>query len=442
MGPDLEDSSDQAATVDRASTASRDGVAHRPRIVVIAYACAPGRGSEPGAGWGITQALLGCGSVTAIVADEFMPSIRDWQAAHPEAPLEVVGLPEGRVAIFLGGIHRIPRFLQYLLWLRKAGLVARKLHATGPFDVAVHASYGAYWLPTPAVDLGIPSVWGPVGGAVATPVRLWPSLGVVGALGEMLDLIAVRILSLLPSTRRTWRQATIPVVNNIETLSALPRPVRDRAHIINSAPFVEVEPRPRNAAGPYVIFPSALDPRKGPRLALEAFAHVRSDVRLIFAAGGPEGPALLRMVRALGLEDRVEFTGWIPRDEMWGLLAGASAAIYTGLREEGGLALVEGMLHGVPLVVLGHGGARTVAEAGTDPGRVRILRPGRPAVTALHISRAIDDLVNVPPTGTGPTYDQASHRRRYQALVMEAIGRERPAWPSRADDGHPASGPG
>ncbi len=180
----------------------------------------PGRGSEPGAGWGITQALLGCGSVTAIVADEFMPSLRGWQADHPEVSLQVVGLPEGRVAARVGALHRIPRFLQYLLWLRKAGAVARRLHATRPFDVAVHASYGTYWLPTPAVDLGIPSVWGPVGGAVATPVRVWPSLGLVGALGELLDLVAVRSLAMLPSTRRTWRQATIPIVNNLETLMA------------------------------------------------------------------------------------------------------------------------------------------------------------------------------------------------------------------------------
>lgn len=442
MGPVLRDPSDHAATVDRASQASADGVAHRPRIVVIAYACAPDRGSEPGAGWGITQALLGCGSVTAIVAGEFMPSIKDWQAAHPEVPLRVVGLPEGRVAVLLGGLHRIPRFLQYLLWLQKAGSAARRLHATHPFDVAVHASYGAYWLPTPAVDLGIPSVWGPVGGAVATPVRLWPSLGVVGALGEMLDLIAVRILSLFPSTRRTWRQATVPVVNNLETLSALPRLVRERAHIINSAPFVEVEPRARSTPGPYVIFPSALDPRKGPRLALEAFAHVRSDVRLVFAAGGPEEPALRRMSRSLGVEDRVEFTGWIPRDEMWGLLAGATAAIYTGLREEGGLALVEGMVHGVPVVVLGHGGARTVAEAATDPGRVRIVWPGRPAATARQIGRAIDGLVNDPPAGLGPTYDQDSHRRGFQALVVYALGRTSGVPGARAADMHETARPG
>ncbi len=388
----------------------------RPRIMVIAYACAPGRGSEPGAGWGISRTLADCGPVTAIVADEFMPALEAWREANPEVDMRFVGLPEHRLAVRLGAIHRIPRFIQYLLWLRRAARTARDLHAESPFDVAVHASYGTYWLPSPVPDLGIPTVWGPVGGAVATPVPLWPSLGYLGALGEVLDLVVVRTIALLPSVRSTWHRVTIPVVNNIETADALPPGVREQARVINNAPFVDIEPTPRSAAPePFVIFPSALEPRKGPRLALEAFAQVRSDLRLVFAADGPERPALERMARSLGVVDRVEFRGQIPRAEMWDLLARASVALYTGLREEGGLALVEGMLHGTPLVVLGVGGALAVAQEASDPARVRIVMPGRQARTATRLAAAIDDIMLDYPTGDGPSFDRAAHLARYRA---------------------------
>jgi glycosyltransferase involved in cell wall biosynthesis len=395
--------------------------ARQPRILVIAYACAPGRGSEPGAGWGISRTLADCGPVTAIVADEFLPALEAWREEHPEVDMVIVGLSENRLAVRLGAIHRVPRFIQYLLWLRRAARIADDLHAVSPFDVAVHASYGTYWLPSPVPDLGIPTIWGPVGGAVATPVRLWPSLGYVGALGELLDLVVVRTIALMPSVRSTWRRVTIPVVNNVETADALPPEVRTRARVINNAPFVDIEPTPRAAVPePFVIFPSALEPRKGPRLALEAFAHVRSDLRLVFAADGPERPALERMARSLGVADRVEFRGWIPRAEMWDLLARASVALYTGLREEGGLALVEGMLHGTPLVVLGVGGALAVAEGASDPERVRIVMPGRRAKTATRLGAAIDDIMLDYPSGDGPSFDRAAHLARYRETVRDA----------------------
>ncbi len=395
--------------------------ARRPRILVIAYACAPDRGSEPGAGWGISRTLADCGEVTAIVADEFLPALQAWTAERPDADMRFVGLAEAPLAVRLGALNRIPRFMQYLMWLRRAGRIARELHAAEPFDLAVHASYGTYWLPTPIVDLGIPTVWGPVGGAVVTPVRLWPYLGVRGAIGEILDLVAVRAFALLPATRATWRRTTIPVVNNIETRDVLPKGIRSRVRIINNAPFADIRPAPRREPGPYVIFPSALDPRKGPRLALQAFAQVRSDLRLVFAADGPERPALKRMARTLGVADRVEFRGWIPRAAMWELLAGASVALYVGLREEGGLALVEGMLHGTPVVVLGVGGALAVAELASDATRVRIVRPTSRSETAARLAAAIDDVMRDYPTGRGPSFDRAAHLDRFRDAVREAM---------------------
>lgn len=403
----------------------------RPRILIIAYACQPGRGSEPGAGWGISRALAEVGSCTVLVADEFMPALQAWQDANPKMDAEFVSVRERPISRYMA-FHRVPRFLRYLLWLRDAGKEARRRHEERPFDAAVHASYGTYWLPSPAVGLGIPSVWGPVGGAVASPVRLWPSLGFLGSLGEILDLASVRLLALVPATRRTMHQATIPVVMNIETLEALPDDVQLRSRIINNAPFVDLQLAAPRAREPYVVFPSALEPRKGPRLALKAFARVRADLKLVFAADGMERPALEKMAHRLGVADRVVFCGQIAREEMFEYLAGATAAVYTGLREEGGVALVEGMLHGAPTVLLGHGGVVPIAEAAIDPSRIRIVKPGSMSETAQRVADAIDAFAANPPSGTGPNLDQTKHRRLFQRAVFDAIDTARaPAIASR-----------
>jgi glycosyltransferase involved in cell wall biosynthesis len=67
----------------------------------------------------------------------------------------------------------------------------------------------------------------------------------------------------------------------------------------------------------------------------------------------------------------------------------ASSTVFTGLREEGGLALAEAMLIGTPVIVLAHGGARTIASSTTDPDRVVLVAPDDPRTTAIQIGRAM-----------------------------------------------------
>jgi glycosyltransferase involved in cell wall biosynthesis len=361
-------------------------------------------------------------SCVVLTSSEFGPDVMRWKAENPEAPVDFVVVGEGAIAERMRW-HRIARFSAYLLWLRRASAEARRIHASVPFDAALHATYSAYWLPSPAVDLGIPNVWGPVGGQVTTPFPLWRELGYGGIAGEILDLLAVRTARLLPSTRRTWRRATVRLLNNEETLRAIPPDLPGRSIVLNNAPFTTIEPARSRRRQQYVVFPSPLDPRKGPRLALKAFALAHPSLRLVFAAGGIEQRPLERMARRLGVSDRVDFHGWIPRTAMMELLAGAGAAIFTGLREEGGVALTEAMLHGTPVIALDHGGARTILSTTTDRARVAPIRPSSPLRTARAIAAAIDRFCLDPVDTVGPTLDQDAYRGVLRGAFEVALAR-------------------
>ncbi len=338
--------------------------ATRPRAVVFAYACEPGRGSEPGAGWGVVRALAAAADCTVLVGPEHAAGVRRWSERHPDdaAAIEFVVVPEARWPR-RAGRGRLGWFAAYLRWLPNAERAARRLHAERPFDAACHASYSTYWLPSPAVALGIPSVWGPVGGAVTTPLALWPALGWRGVVGEVVDRVAVRLCSLLPATRRAWRGATLHVLQNEETRARLPAALRAGARVLNHALFVDVPAAAgRQPRGPHLLFAGALESRKGARLALHAMAYAPADVRLTVAGDGLERKTLERLAARLGVSERVTFLGAVPRERLFALLDTTAAAVFTGLREEGGLALAESMLRGVPAIVLGHGGARVICQ--------------------------------------------------------------------------------
>jgi hypothetical protein len=402
-------------------------------VLVFAYACEPDRGSEPGAGWGLVRSVARFADCVVLVGPEHGPGLRRREVEAGNPALRFVEIPEPMGAAS-AKLHRVTWFLLYLAWLRRADAVGRRLHQEHPFDLTFHATYSSYWLPTPATSYGVPCVWGPVGGAVVTPLQLWPLLGFRGICGELLDLVSVNLLSALPSTRRTWHRATVTLVQNPTTLERLPESVRATSKILNHAFFTEAPPvaRTGTGAGP-CLFVGSLVARKGPRLAVRALAYAPPEVELVFLGNGSERRPLGRLARRLGVADRVRFEGQVSRNEALTWMAKASAVVFTGLREEGGIALAEALLLGVPVIVLDHGGAGTVAGAAIDKERVALIRPGSIGTTARRIGEAMGRFRSASWRSEAPLIDHAAWMEQLREAFGAALGRlPEPDVPARA----------
>jgi glycosyltransferase involved in cell wall biosynthesis len=385
------------------------------RALVFAYACDPKSGSEGAAGWGVVRAIARFADAVVLVGPEHEHAIREWQESHPLDQTVFVTVPEPWWARLVPRT-RVGWFLRYLGWLPRARACALSLDPR-TFDVAWHATYSAYWLPTPAATLGLPCVWGPVGGGVTTPPTLWPALTLLGKLNELVDMTAVRAIAWLPQTRRTWRNVAVAIVQNEETLSRLPASIRHRAIILNHALLTERIDSVSEPRGSAVVFAGNLESRKAPSLAIRALAHADKAVRLVMIGTGVELSYLKRLAERLGVRDRVTFAGRLPRREVLRAWQTAAAGIFTGLREEGGIALAEAMLAGTPVIVLAHGGARMVAEAATDPERVALIAPASVDTTVRSLGNAMSRYVLYPSAQHGALLDTQRAARQLQTIA-------------------------
>jgi len=102
----------------------------------------------------------------------------------------------------------------------------------------------------------------------------------------------------------------------------------------------------------FLLAVSTLHPHKNLERLLTAFAAFRKrlpEFRLVVAGmrGFHTGP-LERLRAEAGLADTVEFTGWIPREDLYNLYARAWAFIYPSTFEGFGLPLVEALAAGIP----------------------------------------------------------------------------------------------
>jgi glycosyltransferase involved in cell wall biosynthesis len=106
----------------------------------------------------------------------------------------------------------------------------------------------------------------------------------------------------------------------------------------------------------YILFVGTLEPRKNVKTLLQAFAMLlaetpQDDLALVIAGGnGWGGEDYLATVEALGLRDRVRFTGFVEDDLLPELYRGALLFVYPSLYEGFGLPVLEAMACGTPVI--------------------------------------------------------------------------------------------
>ncbi len=121
----------------------------------------------------------------------------------------------------------------------------------------------------------------------------------------------------------------------------------------------------RRNAGPLLIFAGRVVKEKGIEDILEATRHLKAicpDTTALIVGDGQDRKQLEETTSALGLEDRVKFTGWIKPEEIPIYLAagdifvGPSRQSRDGWIEAQGLTFIEAMISRTPVVATRSGG--------------------------------------------------------------------------------------
>lgn len=130
-----------------------------------------------------------------------------------------------------------------------------------------------------------------------------------------------------------------------------------------------------------------LEERKGHDLLLDALAALRAPaLRLVVAGTGSRAAWLAERARTLGLVPHVQFLG--PLDDVVPVLAAADALVMPSRHEGLGVAALEAMAAGLPVVASGVGG---LPDAVRDGETGLLVPPGDPAALATAIARLAAD---------------------------------------------------
>ena len=127
-----------------------------------------------------------------------------------------------------------------------------------------------------------------------------------------------------------------------------------------------IRPRDGNQASAHLLVTAGfLIQRKAIDQTIRAVAKLRRqelDVRLAIAGTGPQEVALRRLAEELAVADQVVFCGWLEGEDLRALYARASVYVTMSRSESYGMAVVEAMACGLPVVSADNCGAREVVR--------------------------------------------------------------------------------
>lgn len=368
------------------------------RVLVSAYACEPGRGSEPGVGWHWVREIARFNEVWVITRMNNRKAI--------ETALAVAPLPN--VHWFYFDLPRWARFwkkgergvrLYYFLWQIGAYFVGRKLLQRVHLDLVHHLTLGTYWMPSFLSLLPVPFVWGPVGGGESAPRSFRNSFGLRGKLYELLRDVVRALGDMNPFVRLTARRAVVALSKTEDTQKRLEAFGSQRVLVYSEVGLAVDEiyrlnniPA-RQGNGFRLVSVGRLIHWKGFELGLRAFAQFHrqfraSDYWLI--GDGPERKRLERLVHKLGVADSVRFLGSLSRAQVLEKLVECDVLVHPSLHDSGGWVCVEAMAAGRPVICLDLGGP---AVQVTEETGIKV-RAGSPQQVVRDMAVAMNQLAD------------------------------------------------
>lgn len=129
---------------------------------------------------------------------------------------------------------------------------------------------------------------------------------------------------------------------------------------------------------PFLFFPSRISSHKRHELTLRALALSDSSIRLVIsgkADTAAAGNRLIDLVHELGIEERVEFTGWISNEEKLDLYARCRGVIFPPFDEDYGYITAEAMLASKPVVTCTDSGGPLELLVANETGLVADPNP-------------------------------------------------------------------
>lgn len=329
-----------------------------PRVLMIAYACNPLGSGEHWLGWGWAEQAARKYQVDLITTPNDQKGVEE-RAREIGINAHFVGVPSW-LRNLTETFGREGGWLRKFWWQRRVVKLAQSLHRKTPFALVHQTTFHTFRVPFLVANrLDIPSVWGPIAGGEFVPPGFSRYLG-PAKFSEFFRNIINRVWLQFPPVKRSLRRVSAIFVSNRTTLRFLPREAREKCRIVPPNALRPEDEHPpktvpvvaKNHALRLLYIGNCVATRAIPLVFDALTLSGLTDYKLTIVGVGPALPAWRKKAAQLGISEKIEFAGFMPREKLDAFYANADALVFPALRDSGGSALLEAMSRNLPVICL------------------------------------------------------------------------------------------
>lgn len=333
-------------------------------VLINAYTCCPGMGSEQGMGWNWITSLAQTGDVELFVVSE-----GEYKEKCEDASK---GLP---IRWYWNPVPQSTRdkcwnqgnwsfYPLYEKWQKKTAEIAREICSHEKIDILHQLNMIGFrepgYLWQVSKEKGIPFVWGPIGGLKQFPVAYTDGGG-----------LKMKAFALLKNAINIWqikydRRVNAALIQSSLLVSSIPdsfnalKKHKDLESVIipETGCFINshhdiVNTHSDNKKTFNLLWVGKFDFRKRLDIALHAVAQLKDkDIILkVYGTGNDvQKVEAQSLVKTLGIENKVMFMGSLPNEEVKKAMLKADIFFFTSVNEDTSTVVLEAVSNSLPVV--------------------------------------------------------------------------------------------
>jgi glycosyltransferase involved in cell wall biosynthesis len=353
---------------------SRGADDRRRRILVSAYLFSPVMGSEQGVGWNICSRLSAYHDVTVLTRswDEKLWPGDEKHREDAERFMQERGPIPGLTIKFVDSpaLSRLlqPRphvslrspfhFQGYAAWQQAAYREAVRLHRERPFDVTHQLTVATFREPGYLWKLGVPFIWGPIGGGENIPWTYFADFGVHDSIYYALKNVANNLHGWTKRRSRiAARRAERVLVTSAQLHEMLVRWGGTPQLMLEvGAPDWSGRPRYYDGVRPLRLCWIGLHiGRKALPIFLRVLRELKArglgeKVHLAIMGSGPETGAWQALCRKLGVQEMTTWMGQVPFQQVHEEMDRQDALVVSSVQDGTSTVLMEALASGLPVI--------------------------------------------------------------------------------------------
>lgn len=330
------------------------------KVLLIAYACEPNKGSEPGVGWNWAINLSKFVDLTVVTRKNNKLIIEKELLKRRDLNLNFIYY-DLKLLSMVKNLSSITVKFYYLLWVLSLKKIIRSYIKNNKVDIIHFVTFNTFMVPPPINYFGIKSVWGPIGGGILGHEESFKKISPTIYIKEKIRNLLVKKLSKSSYIKNSLSNFDQVLFANTDTARLL----------VNNSPFtleletgidnniiIKNKERCKSENLIKIIAIGVLEPRKGFHLLLDSLRFVKSNVMVNIIGEGPLKKRLVNFVFRYKLN--VNFHGFIPYNEVFKFYRENDFLVFPSIRDTSGNVVLEAMSQGLPIIAFDHHGMHDV----------------------------------------------------------------------------------